>query len=166
MTDVALVVRRAETDDWPKLRAIRLEALSDSPEAFGSTYGVALKLSNYQWRAMVERSLYFLAERDGNVVGMVSGGLNDRHPGTHWLYGMFVTPSARGTNTASLLVDAVVEWARSEGATELYLHVTSIAQRARGFYARVGFVLTGENFGMDRDPRLTMLTMKKSLVDG
>ena len=67
MTDVALVVRRAETDDWPKLRAIRLEALSDSPEAFGSTYGVALKLSNYQWRAMVERSLYFLAERDGNV---------------------------------------------------------------------------------------------------
>jgi GNAT superfamily N-acetyltransferase len=166
MTDVALTVRRAESDDWVKLRAIRLEALSDSPEAFGSTYAVAAKLSNYQWRSMVERSLYFLAERDGDVVGMVSGGLNDRRPGTHWLYGMFVTPSARGTDTASLLVDAVVEWAKGEGATELYLHVTSIAQRARAFYARVGFLATGENFGMDRDPRLTMMTMKKSLIDG
>ncbi len=158
MTDIALVVRRAESEDWPKLRAIRLEALGDSPEAFGSTYGVALKLSNYQWRAMVERSVYFLAERDGDVVGMVSGGLNDRRPGTHWLYGMYVTPSSRGTDTAAMLVDAVVEWARGEGATELYLHVTSIAQRARAFYARVGFVATGENFGMDRDPRLTLMT--------
>ena len=65
MTDVALIVRPAESDDWPKLRAIRLEALTDAPEAFGSTYAVAAKLSNYQWRAMIERSLYFLAERDG-----------------------------------------------------------------------------------------------------
>jgi GNAT superfamily N-acetyltransferase len=166
VTDVALIVRPAESDDWPKLRAIRLEALTDAPEAFGSTYAVAAKLSNYQWRSMIERSLYFLAERDGDVVGMVSGGLNDRHPGTHWLYGMYVTPVARGTQTASLLVDVVAAWARDEGATELYLHVTSIAERARAFYARMGFVATGVNFGMDRDPRLIMMTLKKSLVDG
>jgi GNAT superfamily N-acetyltransferase len=165
MTDLALIVRRAEVDDWSKLRAIRLEALSDAPEAFGSTYAVAAKLSNHQWRSMVERSLYFLAERDGDVVGMVSGGTNDRHPGTHWLYGMYVTPIARGSSTAPLLVDAVVAWARSEGATELFLHVTSIAERARAFYARMGFVATGVNFGMDRDPSLTMMTLKKSLVD-
>jgi GNAT superfamily N-acetyltransferase len=165
VTDVALFVRPAESDDWSKLRAIRLEALTNAPEAFGSTYVVAAKLSNYQWRSMIERSLYFLAERDGSVVGMVSGGLNDRHPGTHWLYGMYVTPSARGSQTASLLVDAVVTWARSDGATELYLHVTSIAERARAFYARMGFVATGVNFGMDRDPRLIMMTMRKSLVD-
>ena len=140
VTDVAHFVRPAESDDWPKLRAIRLEALTNAPEAFGSTYAVAARLSNYQWRSMIERSLYFLAERDGNVVGMVSGGLNDRHPGTHWLYGMYVTPSARGSQTAS------------------------IAERARAFYARMGFVATGVNFGMDRDPRLIMMTMKKSLV--
>ena len=166
MTDLALIVRRAETDDWPKLRAIRMEALSDAPEAFGSTHAVAGKLSNYQWRSMIERTLYFLAERDGEVVGMVSGGFNDRHPGTHWLYGMYVTPSARGTNTAAQLVEVVAAWARREGATELYLHVTSIAERARAFYARMGFVATGVNFGMDRDPSLIMMTMKKSLVDG
>jgi GNAT superfamily N-acetyltransferase len=116
MTDIALIVRPAQSDDWPKLRAIRLEALSDAPEAFGSTYAVAAKLSNFQWRSMIERSLYFLAERDGDVVGMVSGGLNERHPGTHWLYGMYVTPTARGSQTAALLVDAVAAWARGEGA--------------------------------------------------
>ena len=166
MTDLALVVRQAARDDWPKLRAIRLEALRDSPDAFGSTYDLAAKLSQRQWSAMIERTLYFLAERDGEVVGMVSGGYNDLNPDTHWLYGMYVTPSARGSASASMLVDVVVEWAKSEGARELYLHVTSIAQRARAFYERMGFEATGENFRMQRDPTLIMLTMRKSLVDG
>ena len=43
---------------------------------------------------------------------MVSGGYNDNHPGTHWLYGMYVTPAARGSGAAELLVEAVVDWAR------------------------------------------------------
>jgi GNAT superfamily N-acetyltransferase len=165
MTDVALVVRQAASEDWPKLRVIRLEALSDSPEAFGSTYAVAAKLSNYQWRSMVERQLYFLAERDGDVIGMVSGGLNDRRPGTHWLYGMYVTPTARGSEAAPSLVEAVVDWAKGEGARELYLHVTSTAARARRFYARMGFVPTGENFPMHRDASLIMWTLRMTLVD-
>lgn len=166
MTDLALAVRHADTGDWAKLRDIRLEALYDSPDAFGSTYDVAVKLSVRQWRAMVERTLYFLAERDGEVVGMVSGGYNERYLDTHWLYGMYVTPSARGSASASMLVNAVVQWAKGEGGTELFLHVTSIAARARAFYERQGFVATGENFQMQRNPRLTMMTMRKSLVDG
>lgn len=164
--DVALVVHRAQSDDWPKLRAIRMEALSDSPQAFGSTFAVAAKLSNYQWRSLVERSLYFLAERDGYVVGMVSGGFNDRHPGTRWLYSMYVTPAARGGEAASSLVEAVVDWAKGDGAGELFLHVTATAARAVAFYARMGFAPTGEDFPMDRDPSLIMLTLKKTLVDG
>lgn len=165
MTDLAFVVRRIDRDDWAKLREIRLEALRESPEAFGSTYDVAARLTNHQWRSMVERSDYFLAERDGEVLGMVSGGLNDRYPGTRWLYGMYVTPAARGTRAATALVEAVIDWARGEGATELYLHVTSIAARARAFYQRMGFVATGETFSMDRDPSLVMMTMKKAIGD-
>ena len=42
---------------------------------------------------------------------MVSGGYNDNHPGTHWLYGMYVTPAARGSGAAELLVGAVANWA-------------------------------------------------------
>lgn len=157
------LVRPAGREDWPLLRAIRLEALVDAPEAFGSTYDGATRLSSHQWRSMIERSRYFLAERDGEVVGMVSGGFNDRHPGTHWLYGLYVTPPARGSGAAASLVEAVVAWARGQGASELYLHVTSIAERARAFYDKVGFRPTGERFAMDRDPELIMVTLKKSL---
>lgn len=165
MSDPTFHVRRARRKDWSALRAIRLEALSDSPDAFGSTYETALNFSNHQWRTMAAQRRYFLAERDGVVVGMISGGLNDEHPGTRWMYGMYVTPSARGSGVAELLMAAVTEWARGEGASELFLHVTSSVVRARTFYQKLGFEPTGESFTMDRDSTLELVTMRRSLVD-
>ena len=165
MADEPVTIRRIESADWSALRAIRLDALTDAPEAFGSTLQGALRLSARQWRHKVATTVYFLAERDGAVVGMVSGGFNDNHPGTHWLYGMYVAPAARGSEAAQLLVRAVVEWARGDGAHEIYLHVASGVPRARAFYLKNGFTLTGESFTMERDPNVTMYTMTKSTTD-
>jgi GNAT superfamily N-acetyltransferase len=162
VSDATVTIRRIASADWSALREIRLEALVDAPEAFGSTLQGALRLSARQWRHKVATAVYFLAERDGRVVGMVSGGFNDNHPGTHWLYGMYVTPTARGSEAAQLLVRAVVEWARGEGAREIYLHVACGVPRARAFYLKNGFTLTGESFTMERDPTVTMYTMTKS----
>jgi len=166
LSDGPFVVRRALAEDWPALRTIRLEALGDTPEAFGSTLEMASNYSNDQWRQMAAQRCYYLAERDGVVVGMISGGLNDDHPGTHWLYGMFVTPSMRGSGVADVLVAAVEEWARGEGADELFLDVTARVSRARRFYSKMGFVPTGENHDMTRDPALELVTMRRPLVDG
>ena len=164
MADAPITVRRIETADWPVLRAIRLEALSDAPEAFGSTLETTRRLSARQWRQRVATNAYFVAEREGVVVGMVSGGYNDNLPGTHWLYGMYVTPAARGSVAAQLLVAAVVEWARGDGAREIYLHVASGVPRARAFYLKNGFTLTGEPFEMERDPSVTMQTLTRSIA--
>ena len=134
-----LSIRVCGIDDWERLRAIRLEALADTPDAYGSTYEESAHWSDAQWKNAASTRLYYLAERDGRVVGMVSGGYNDAHPGTRWLYGMYVTPSERGTGTSALLVRTIAEWARSNGASEVYLHVTTSVPRARAFYEKVGF---------------------------
>lgn len=164
-TSSPLVVRRTRAEDWAALRAIRLEALADTPDAFGSTYHGTLEHSDERWRTLVVEQCYFLAERGGRVVGMISGGLNERCPGTHWIYGMYVTPSARGTGVAERLVEAVVAWARAQGAPALFLQVTGSLPRARAFYARAGFVPTGERMVMHRDARLELVTLRKELVD-
>jgi GNAT superfamily N-acetyltransferase len=158
-----LSVRRCGPDDWPGLRAIRLEALADTPDAYGSTYEENARWSDAQWKNAATNRLYYLAERDGRVVGMVSGGFNDGYPGTRWLYGMYVTPSERGTGTAALLVGAIADWAKSEGVDEMYLHVTTSVARARAFYEKVGFRATGEHFTMERDSTLTLITMVQSI---
>lgn len=165
MSEPTLTIRRTSGDDWALLRAIRLEALRDTPEAFGATYDESLIFSDNEWRTFAEKRCYFLAERDGAVVGMISGGFNDAHPGTRWMYGMYVTPSDRGTGAAQELVRHVSEWAHGEGADELFLHVGSSVARARAFYEKMGFVPTGDTFVMPRDAGVILATMRRSLVE-
>jgi GNAT superfamily N-acetyltransferase len=162
---MTIMVSRTTADDWAALKAIRLESLVDTPEAYGSTYTASVKFPDRQWRTMADTRACYLASLDGAVIGMASGGLNDAYPDTRWLFSMYVTSTQRGSAAAASLVDAVAAWAKGEGADELYLHVSKPLVRARAFYAKMGFVETGERFAMDRNPAIELITMTKSLAD-
>ena len=151
-------------NDAASLRAIRLEALLDSPQAYGSTYEESRTWAPRHWKALCRQWNYYLAFLDDQVVGVVSGGSNELHPGTRWLYAMYVSPGARGSGVADLLVQEVEQWARGEGVQSLYLHVAGPMARARAFYESAGFSDTGDVINMERDPSIQLLTMKKSLV--
>ncbi|HUY43040.1 MAG TPA: GNAT family N-acetyltransferase [Acidimicrobiales bacterium] len=160
------VVRAATKGDWRKLRDLRLESLLDTPEAYGSTYEESIRRSAAQWKQMAKNFNYFVAERDLELTGMASGGLNERFPGTAWLYGMYVTPEERGTTMAAALVERVARWALEAGYAELYLDVGERVARARAFYLREGFVDTGARHALTRDSSLELLTMRRALRRG
>jgi GNAT superfamily N-acetyltransferase len=166
MRNATLVVRHVELADWSALKAIRLEALRDTPDAYGSSLEKTIAFSDNRWRLMIVQQGYYLVERNSDVVGMAAGGYHDDHPGDHWLYAMYVTPVARGTGVASALVEAVSGWARRERASALYLDVTTSLARARAFYQKEGFIPTGERRVMERDPSIELVRMKKELVSG
>jgi GNAT superfamily N-acetyltransferase len=157
-------VRHCGVRDAMALRSMRLEALLDSPQAYGSTYQECLAWTNRQWRNVCRDWNHYLGEQDGRVVGVASGGVNDRYPSTLWLYGMYVTPRARGTGIAKQLVEVVAQWARDQGVSSLYLHVAAPMIRARTFYERMGFRATGDVMVMDRDPVIELVTMVMTLV--
>lgn len=161
--DDALVVRTTTAEDAADLRAIRLEALADSPEAFGTTLDQARAMTEAEWVERARAGNHVLAVRDGRVVGMAAAGTNEGYPGTRWLYGMYVTPDERGRGAAERLVEAVVEATRAAGADALHLQVTGAMGRARAFYARLGFEPTGERFAMRRDPSLELATLVRPL---
>ena len=164
LTSPSYRVRRCGADDAVLLRQIRLEALLDTPEAYGSTYDDSRSFSLERWAEMATTRVYYLGECEGRVVGMAAGGHQDDHPGTHWLFGMYVSPSRRGSGLALQLVDAIAEWARNEGATALHLQVGSTVARARAFYEKVGFTPTHDVKIMERDPSKHVLGMVKRLV--
>ena len=56
---------------------------------------------------------------------------------------MWVSPDARGSGAADLLVSAVTEVVRAESANRLVLWVADGNARARAFYLRAGFRPTG-----------------------
>jgi GNAT superfamily N-acetyltransferase len=160
---VSAVVRRTVEDDFKILREIRLAALSNEPDAYGSTLEESVRRSEDQWRDSAANWNQFLAIDDGRAVGMASGGRFPPFPEARWLYGMYVDPTHRGTGIARELVHAVADWARGEGVRTLGLHVTESIPRARAFYAKVGFTDTGLREPMVRDNELTLITMTTDL---
>lgn len=137
-----LVIRRLAPADWPAFRDIRLAALRDAPEAFGSTAGDAEKLDEEEWRRRLAQRAVFTADVSGQRVGLAAGIRGDQ-PGEAELISMWVAPAWRGRGVGDRLVDAVVAWAIGEGFTIVGLWVAEGNARGEGLYARHGFARTG-----------------------
>jgi GNAT superfamily N-acetyltransferase len=141
-------VRRARADEWEALREIRLAALTDSPDAFGSTLAEERDADEARWRGWVTGEGWagdvatFLADGPGPLLGMATGYRPDDRPTTGWLFAMWVRPDRRGEGIGRHLVAAVEEWAASLDIDQLLLHVTDGNDGAVRFYASCGFVGT------------------------
>lgn len=85
---------------------------------------------------------YRLALRDGAIIGYCMMGSLSMPVGdangleVHRLY---VDESVKGAGVAQALMDDAVAWARSKGASALYLSVWEDNERAQRFYRRYGF---------------------------
>ena len=100
MTTPRLTVRRAVVGDEPILRALRLEALAEAPEAFGSTYDRELARTTADWRRWLSPGVTLILEDAGAARGLVAGLHDDRDPGIVHLMAMWVHPGLRGSGAA------------------------------------------------------------------
>jgi ribosomal protein S18 acetylase RimI-like enzyme len=137
-------IHRLSRVDSEEFRSIRLEALKNFPEAFGSTYEreAAEPISFFGDR--LERNAVFGARRDGTLTGIVGFGRmtgpKDAHKGFVW--GMYVRPAFQGSKAASLLMEHLITYARNR-VESLQLTVVTTNPRALRFYQRIGFSIYG-----------------------
>lgn len=162
-------VRAVRGDEAGPLRAIRLRALLDAPDSFGSTCD---RETGLPWQAWVERAersarseadVTFVAEGEGGWSGMAVGQLEPDDPGRAGLFGMWVAPEARGSGLGLALARAVVDWARARGAREIGLWVVASNAAAIRLYRRAGFVESGRRTGLPRDPAVVEIEMVTTL---
>jgi GNAT superfamily N-acetyltransferase len=144
-------VRRAALGDEPILREIRLQALSDAPDAFGSTYEREVARTTSDWQRWMSPGVTFILYEPAVARGMVAGVRDESDPAIIHLMAMWVHPKIRGSGGADELVEAVVAWAQSEGAKWVRLKVIQGNDRARHFYERMGFCPTGHEEVRERD---------------
>jgi GNAT superfamily N-acetyltransferase len=88
------------------------------------------------------RRVALVAERDGAVVGMVTGQLvvsTSEGGGSVLVEDMVVIDSARRQGVGRLLLRAVETWARGRGATRLQLLADRENEAALRFYERLGW---------------------------
>ncbi|HMT75058.1 MAG TPA: GNAT family N-acetyltransferase [Chitinophagaceae bacterium] len=87
-----------------------------------------------------EKSVYFIAEKDGKIVG--GGGIypTDGLPAdTCELVKMYLLPEARGTGLGSQLITHCLEQAKDFGFSKVYLETMNELKAALKVYARMGF---------------------------
>jgi ribosomal protein S18 acetylase RimI-like enzyme len=147
-------LRRAVLGDEPILRALRLEALSVDPDAFGSTYDRELARTTADWQRWLSPGATFILDVPSGANGLVAGQPDATDPTAVHLMAMWVHPVIRGAGAADELVAAVVAWAVSVDATTVRLDVFQDNTRARHFYKRLGFRETGQSTVHQGDGRI------------
>ena len=106
-------------------------------------YGVTAREIDERCKALldIDGSVALVAEDDGRVVGWVQA--LDRIL-LQWkrvleIGGLVVDQDRRGEGIGALLVDAVAEWARSNGHTALFVQSNVVREGAHDFYPALGF---------------------------
>jgi ribosomal protein S18 acetylase RimI-like enzyme len=136
-------IRLLKPEEWRTFRDLRLRALTDAPNAFGSTLAYERALTDAQWRQRLARRAQFVASIDGTPAA-TAAAIRARDGATAELVSMWVDPSCRGRGLGDLLVREVVAWATLQGLAEVRLWVTEGNRRAERLYLRHGFTPTGE----------------------
>ena len=159
-------IRRVGLDQWEAVRALRLRALTEDPDAFGMTLDDATGQSEASWRDWVgspERGFFAAVTDDGRFVAMVVGAPVDDRPGAAGLFGMWVAPEARRAGVGMALIGCVEDWARTAGYQRIGLGVTTTNASAIRLYVRSGFVDIGERHPLREGSDLTIQIMAKTL---
>ncbi len=145
-------IERLDAPDGARLLSIRLRALRDAPDAFGTTWQEAAALHLEHYDRQLDLLATFVATIDGWDQGLVRGAPHDELKAAGYLMSLWVAPEARRQGVGSALVEAVTEWARASGLRRLLLDVGEANTAAISLYTSKGFVPTGE-YGALPPPR-------------
>ena len=128
-------IRGATADDLPVLEDFWRAFEAEIPPPQHEDADEATELGEI--REIVESGLGWVAERDGDVVGMALARRRGPRAGT--LTDLYVTPSARRTGVGEALVRAVVHRFADDGIELVDLEVMATNAAARAIYAHWGF---------------------------
>ena len=140
---VSWTIHRLGKGDGARLREIRLRALQDSPDAFGSTYAQCTDRPLSAWEKQVEGLPTFLATKEGCDVGMVRFAVDEQDGNVAWLISMWVAPEVRGLGLGSSLIDRLIDYAKLMRVQRIRLDVADGNASAIALYERKGFLPTG-----------------------
>lgn len=139
-----ITIRRLKQGEARLYRELRLEALRDSPEAFGTKLADALARDDRSWIDQADASaagpdratFVVVAERPSGLVALYRDASD---PTTGELIQMWVAPELRGGPVARELLGAIFRWAGENGFLQVRAEVMADNLRALAFYRRHGF---------------------------
>lgn len=142
------IIRQATEADSERYRELRLRALKEHPEAFGSDYAETLARPPERWREMlrpIPGKVTFVAECGNELGGMsvvvIEEGVKVAH--SAHIYSVYVCPEWRGQAIGEQLMQSCLEWAGQHTLMQVKLSVTATNTAAIALYLKCGFRVYG-----------------------
>jgi len=159
-----VVVELLAPDEWQRLRSIRLEALTDSGQAFGGTYEAESAEDESTWRLKFEKNDFLIASVNGKDAAMLYIEiLNGDFGATCWIGGCWSNPKFRGKGLMRALFTYIdrqdKDW-KIQGLGVFTDNFSAIAA-----YEKLGFVKMGDDTASTRKPgKFFQRMIRKSVV--
>ncbi len=176
-----VTIRALTEEDWDGWWALRLRALRDHPDAFGSdldeTIAAGEQAAHERFAPQHNdaRNQIFGAFTDSGTLVGVAGIVGDHRRKTRhrvFIWGVYVISEARGSGVGGRLIAACIEHARTiDGVLQIHLTVSSHNMAAVRLYERLGFtryglepraILLPDGTAIDEDLMVLMLDMRPS----
>lgn len=144
------IIRSMQKGEAEAHRMLRLNALKNNPEAFGSSYeeSIEMPLDIFEQRIPEPDSenRLIVVEKEGRLLGMMAfireTRMKQRHIG--FIHGVYVEPEARGKGLARKMMEHIMAHVRQlDGLRNVQLSVVTSNTSALQLYQSFGFEIWG-----------------------
>ena len=149
-------IRFLSASEWRLLRSARLDALSDSPASFLSTFAEERQYGQHRWEAELGRGDWLVGTGDDAAEALLGATRGGDIPGVdRYLSYLWVAPPARGRGLGTTLVTRMLTQLREREVPRVWLWVLDGNDAAQRLYRNVGFESTGLRKPLPHDPSRT-----------
>jgi RimJ/RimL family protein N-acetyltransferase len=150
--------------DAPRLRAIRLKALSDSPAAFGADYQIESEKPINYWENYLRISTWCVVVAGGKDIGLieVSKAADDRSADC-WLSSWWIDQDFRGQGVSKQMLDWLDQLCLEKGWSKQGLGVWPENEGAIAAYLKLGFIKAPSELPSRSRPDKMYLPMYRNL---
>lgn len=138
------IIEKLPEDRWEEFRELRVEAVTNVPQAFLSNPKETKNKQKEDWIDWSKSSIF--AEDNGKLVGTVAGIIEEKEKLKHIakIVGVYVRPEYRGKKIGEMLLKRMIEKLSSiHGIKKVKLGVVVTQKPAFSLYKKLGFVEVG-----------------------
>lgn len=142
MSDITIT--KLQSKDWRRYKSIRLEALRESPDSFGSTYEQVVKRPDDFWRDGLTDGSKVFAQVGDELASMAGVMYEENDDGvlTAYIIGVYTRPEFRKQGLSRLVMASLIKDITDAGRVQtIELHVNKDAIGAIKLYESLGFVV-------------------------
>ena len=139
-----IVIRKASVRYWKEFKEIRLEAVKNNPEGFGSAYEEEVDRSKERWKiSLINKNKIVFLALDGKIpiaISIISYESSIKMNHLAHIYSVYVKPEYRGRKISSRLIEFILaDASNKKKIKKVKLSVVTTQTPAINLYKKFGF---------------------------